>query len=75
MVCHSAESLGEIFRFAVVERDSTGGGPCPRSPLVAVVDALHPSEALMFAWHPVAPGLVAVSADDADVVEPVCSAQ
>nr|DAT57883.1 MAG TPA: hypothetical protein [Caudoviricetes sp.] len=23
------ESLGEIFRFAVVGRDSTGGGPCP----------------------------------------------
>ena len=43
------EQSGEIFRFAVVKRDSTGGGPCPQSPLVAVVDALHPSEALMFA--------------------------
>lgn len=43
------EQPGEIFRYAVVKRDSAGGGPCPRSPLVAVVDALHPSEALMFA--------------------------
>ena len=29
MVCHSAESVGEIFRFAVVGRDSGAGRGMP----------------------------------------------